>query len=180
MGADSVRLRPVRADDLWLYERQASDPVAAGEFNWSGYKNVGRVRQQFEQDGLIGRDGGRLVVESGDQVAGDVVWSRATYGIPEWWCWNIGIALLPEFRGRGVGTVAQRLLVHHLFATTAAPRVEAYTDVDNVAEQRALGRIGFTREGVLRSTQFRRGEWRDLFLYSLLRSELKPLDPNFA
>lgn len=50
-------------------------------------------------------------------------------------------------------------------------RIQASTDVTNVAEQRALEKAGFTREGVLRGAQFRDGSWHDLFLYSLLRSD---------
>jgi RimJ/RimL family protein N-acetyltransferase len=43
--------------------------------------------------------------------------------------------------------------------------------VDNLAEQRALERAGFAREGVLRSAQFRDGRFHDLVLYSRLRSD---------
>lgn len=56
------------------------------------------------------------------------------------------------------------------FSTTTSNRVEADTDVENVAEQRALQRAGF-RDGVVRGAQYRSGRWRDLVLYSLLRSE---------
>jgi RimJ/RimL family protein N-acetyltransferase len=51
-------------------------------------------------------------------------------------------------------------------------RIEAETDVENVAEQRALERAGFTREGVLRHAQFRAGHWRDTVMYSVLRAEI--------
>jgi RimJ/RimL family protein N-acetyltransferase len=43
--------------------------------------------------------------------------------------------------------------------------------VTNAAEQRALERAGFTREGVLRHAQFREGGFHDLVLYSKLRGE---------
>jgi RimJ/RimL family protein N-acetyltransferase len=168
-----VQLRPVREEDLWLFEQQASDPELGGEFNWSGFKSTRRARQLFEQDGMLGPDGGRLIVESNGDVAGNVNWGRATYGVPDWWCWNIGIALLPSFRGQGIGTIAQRELVRYLFRSTVAPRVEAYTDIKNVPEQRALEKIGFVREGVLRSVQFRSGEWRDMVMFSLIRSEIE-------
>ncbi|MGQ0629574.1 MAG: GNAT family N-acetyltransferase [Sporichthyaceae bacterium] len=81
----------------------------------------------------------------------------------------LGIWLLPEHRGRGVGTTAQRLLVDYLFAHTPAHRLEATTEPDNVAEQRALERCGFQREGVIRANAFRRGAWRDSVVYGLLR-----------
>jgi len=52
--------------------------------------------------------------------------------------WEVGAVLAPEFRGQGAGTAAQRLLVQHLFDTTMAHRLCAYTEADNVAEQRSL------------------------------------------
>ena len=71
----------------------------------------------------------------------------------------------------GIGTQAQRLLVDHLFATTTVERIEAGTDAENIAEQRCLETLGFTREGVIRSGNFAQGRWRDMFLYSILRAE---------
>jgi RimJ/RimL family protein N-acetyltransferase len=44
--------------------------------------------------------------------------------------------------------------------------------VENVAEQRALERAGFTCEGVLRHAQFHVGRWRDTVIYSVLRAEI--------
>jgi RimJ/RimL family protein N-acetyltransferase len=171
VDAARVELRPVLADDLWLFEKQAVDAGAGGTFNWSGYKDVAATRRRFAEDRLIGPDGGCLAVVHESALIGTVVWNRATYGIPAWSCWNIGISLLPEFRGRGFGTSAQRLLVDYLFGTGPVQRIEAYTDVDNLAERRALEKVGFVREGVLRATQFREGSWRDIVLYSLLRDE---------
>jgi hypothetical protein len=58
-------------------------------------------------------------------------------------------------------------------------RVEADTETQNIAEQRALEKCGFAREGVLRSTVFRDGQWRDIARYSLLRDDIasdKPRD----
>ena len=162
-------LRPATAADFWLFERQAVEPDAGGTFNWSGFRDVRATRRRFDENGLITPDGGCLIVVHDDATVGTVVWTKVSYGAPAWWCWNIGISLLPEYRGKGVGTHAQRLLVAYLFDTTPVQRVEAYTDVENAAEQRALERAGFTREGVLRSTQFRDGRWRDLVMYAIVR-----------
>ncbi|WP_433208491.1 GNAT family N-acetyltransferase [Dactylosporangium sp. CS-047395] len=172
METPDVVLRPVAAADLWVLERQADDPEAGGLFNWSGYRDIAATRRRFEENRLITADGGCLIVQVGGAAAGNVVWNRHTYGVPIWACWNIGIALLPEFRGRGAGAVAQRMLAAYLLGTTPLERIEAYTDVENVAEQRSLAKAGFTREGEIRSAQFREGRWRSLYLYSLIRAEL--------
>lgn len=75
--------------------------------------------------------------------------------------WNVRVALLPEARGQGFGSEAQRPLVRYLFAHTTVVRIEADTEAENVAEQRASENAGFTREGILRSIAFRDGRWRD-------------------
>jgi ribosomal protein S18 acetylase RimI-like enzyme len=74
----------------------------------------------------------------------------------------------PGFRHRHA---AQGLLVEHLFATTLANRLQAITNVENLAEQRALERIGFRREGVMRGLAFDGGRWHDGVLYARLRDD---------
>ena len=68
-------------------------------------------------------------------------------------CWTIAIGILPEKCGRDIGTAAQIALVRYLFAHTRAERIQACTDVYNIAERTALARAGFREEGVLRSVQ---------------------------
>ena len=80
--------------------------------------------------------------------------------------------LLAAERAKGYGGHAQRLLAEYLFAHTQVNRVEASTEVANVAEQRALESAGFTREGVLRGACFRNDAWRDMVMYSMLRVAL--------
>jgi RimJ/RimL family protein N-acetyltransferase len=83
----------------------------------------------------------------------------------------IGIWLTAAARGRGAGTEAQRQLVDLFFLHTAVNRVEAHTDVENLAEQRALEKVGFRQEGVTRGAQWREGAYHDGFLYSILRAD---------
>jgi RimJ/RimL family protein N-acetyltransferase len=51
-------------------------------------------------------------------------------------------------------------------------RIGAETEITNIAEQRALEKAGFTREGVIRSVMFRDGQWHDGVTYSILRHEV--------
>lgn len=123
------------------------------------------------------RHGRLLVVVTDDQdssaVAGAVSWHCEAYGPTSGsFAWNIGIGLAEACRGHGVGSLAQRLLAQWLFATTSFDRIEASTDVENVAEQKALERAGFVLEGRLRGAQARADGQHDLLQYSLLRSDL--------
>jgi RimJ/RimL family protein N-acetyltransferase len=113
-----------------------------------------------------------VVADDDGRAVGDVSWVRMLNGPPpNGYCWNIGVWVAPEHRGRGHGAAAQRLLVAYLFEHTSMERVEASTEIANVGEQRALEKAGFTREGVLRRACFRGGQWRDMVLYSKLRGE---------
>lgn len=168
----SVTLRPVGAADLEFLELEAVDRETRGEYNWFGFHNAAEVRRRFESDGFLADDRGTLVVQVGSDAIGVVSWHAVHHGPPPWSrCWNIGIALRPRWRGKGYGGAAQRALAEYLLATTTAMRVEASTQLANVAEQRALEKAGFTREGVLRQAQFQDGAWRDLVLYSFVRGD---------
>jgi len=80
---------------------------------------------------------------------------------------NIGISIIEEFRGRGYGSKAQRLLASELHEKGFV-RVEASTDITNIAEQKALEKAGFVYEGTLRKAQGRADGLHDLQLWSHL------------
>jgi RimJ/RimL family protein N-acetyltransferase len=168
-----VRLRPFEEADLELLHRWASDPSFSAPFEWSGYRSAASLRARWEEDGFLERDPHQLVVARGadDAALGWVAWERPHRGIGGPDVWVIGIMLAPEHRGQGWGTTAQRLLVDHLFDTTSAHRICAFTEAENVAEQKALEKCGFRREGTLRESGFVRGDWRDVDVYGLLRGE---------
>jgi RimJ/RimL family protein N-acetyltransferase len=63
--------------------------------------------------------------------------------------------------------------VDYLFLSKPLVRIQAHTNVKNTASQRALENAGFTKEGIVRKRIFVRGNWRDEFLYSILREEWK-------
>ena len=171
MGEKPLVLRPIEEADLEALSRFDTDPELSEPFEWFGFRNPNLRRRRWEDDGLLGADSSFLAVDLRDEsLAGIVSWRTVAGGGPHGGCLEIGILLFPEHRGRGVGTAAQRLLVDYLFATTLANRLQAITDVDNVAEQRALERVGFRREGVMRGLAFG-GRWRDGVLYARLRSD---------
>jgi RimJ/RimL family protein N-acetyltransferase len=168
--SERLELRTVSDGDVSLLEDLTQDPAITGEFQWFGWNDLRRWRRGWAENGLIGPDGGTLIVARGDERVGLVNWRRRQI-TPAAYCWEIGVIMVPHARGRGDGTEAHRLLARYLFAQTTAHRIEAGTEVANVAEQRALEKAGFTREGVMRGTGFRNGAWRDGVLYSLLRTD---------
>ena len=86
---------------------------------------------------------------------------------------HIGYWCVADARGRGLTTRALRLLCRHGFEDLALERLELITDPDNHASQRVAEKVGFIREGVLRSHLLHPdGRRRDSVMFSLLPGEL--------
>jgi len=86
---------------------------------------------------------------------------------------EIGFALIPTERKKGYCTEAVNIMVDYLFLAKDDVRIQAETNVDNRPCQRVLEKAGFRKEGRLRKSYFVHGEWKDLFVYSILREEWK-------
>jgi [ribosomal protein S5]-alanine N-acetyltransferase len=86
---------------------------------------------------------------------------------------EIGYALSPEERGKGYSTEAVKLLLDYSYLTTVVTRIQAHTDVRNIASQRVLEKNGFLKEGTNRQCYFANGELHDMFIFSILRKEWK-------
>ncbi|MGW7685537.1 GNAT family N-acetyltransferase [Kribbella sp. NPDC054772] len=167
-----VVLRPVGADDVPLFQRFAVEPGLIG-LDWNGFRDAQKPARRYVEDGFLGAEDGRLIVRSGVETAGFVSWRSGSFdGRTKYW--EIGIALLPEYRGRGIGWRAQALLTAYLFEHTPVYRVQAATHPENVAEQKALEKAGFRFEAVIRGCEFRGGRMRDGYLYSRLRDDPEP------
>jgi len=88
---------------------------------------------------------------------------------------EIGFTMLARDRWRtGVNAESKRLLLRHAFETLGAVRVTWQTDTRNERSQRAIERLGATREGVLRRhRELPDGTWGDSVLYALTDEQWK-------
>ncbi len=167
---ESVELRAFREEDLDFLDRTCTDPDALGPTQWHGFVDPCARRKRWERDGYVGAESTALAVLVAGEVAGLVSWRALDRAGPAGVCYEVGAALLPEYRERGIGAEAHRLLVEHLFRYTRAHRLEASVESGNAAEEKTLEKLGFQREGMLREAVFRDGAWRDAVIYGLLRS----------
>jgi RimJ/RimL family protein N-acetyltransferase len=87
---------------------------------------------------------------------------------------EIGYAVSPSARGRGVAGRALGLLTRWGFDELGLERLELRISVTNTASELVAERAGYRREGVLRSVHFKEGRRIDLGIWSLLRSD----EPN--
>jgi RimJ/RimL family protein N-acetyltransferase len=86
---------------------------------------------------------------------------------------HIGYWCAPAARGQGLTTRALRVLSRFALDELKLERLELITDPDNHASQRVAEKVGFRREGVLRSHLLHPdGRRRDSVMFSLLPGEL--------
>ncbi len=83
------------------------------------------------------------------------------------WTW-----LGRDWQRTGVNTEVKLLLLSHALERLGCLRVEFKTDARNLRSQRALERIGATREGVLRKHMIVQGDYaRDSVFFSVIDSD---------
>ncbi len=82
-----------------------------------------------------------------------------------------GISLVPDARGRGVGTAAIAELVQFGFVRRNLRRIHLQAIASNTAAIRAYEKAGFSVEGRQRQHAWVRGTYEDIVLMGILRLE---------
>jgi RimJ/RimL family protein N-acetyltransferase len=172
----TVRLRPPAPADVEGIFAWYNDPDLVAPFDRFATDTFdGLARAIEEAPGDPTSLAPRFVIEtrSGSEVVGVVGHYRAHPVLEFVDVWYV--LGRPAARGHGYGKEAVGLLTRHLFATETVERVGATCDVENVPSYRLLERLGFRREGTLRSALFHHGRWHDVHVYGLTRAELPRL-----
>lgn len=84
---------------------------------------------------------------------------------------EISYDLMKEHWRKGIMTKALNNALIFGFKDMDLMRIEARTMLDNIPSQKILEKVGFKKEGVLRSYRVIRGKPTDVVLYSLIRSD---------
>jgi RimJ/RimL family protein N-acetyltransferase/nitroimidazol reductase NimA-like FMN-containing flavoprotein (pyridoxamine 5'-phosphate oxidase superfamily) len=165
------QLAPAHVDDL--YTALADDEV------WRYLPQL-RPRDRGEMAGHVTsalRDqwaGTRVTWVQRDPATGAVIGMTSYHDVDtERRSLGIGHTLVgrPWWR-TGVNTEAKLMLLERAFDVLGAERVFWYTDIRNERSQRAIARLGATRDGVIRHHRLRPdGTWRDTVLYAMTADE---------
>jgi ribosomal-protein-alanine N-acetyltransferase len=169
LSGPALRVRIPRIDDAPALFREGRDERVTQWFSWGPYEHEDEARAYLER--LPGeREQGvqlDLVVEHHEAgPIGIVGFSeiarrdrRATIGTwlgHAWW-------------GTGANREAKALMCHLGFELLGLERIGSYTNVDHARSQRALERLGFEREGVLRGFHRHGDQPLDVVVFALLR-----------
>jgi RimJ/RimL family protein N-acetyltransferase len=162
---EKVKLRPVDDSDVDDLYNWWNDPEFAGEYAGDYPKSRNEVEELVK--------GGSFYIIS-SHLDNKKIGFIAYYPIRRDYLnlFEIGYRIKPSEMRKGYTTEATRLLVDHLFTSKKeVERIESVTDVENVPSRRVLEKNGFKREGELRKRFYNKGQYRNEFMYSLLREE---------
>ena len=162
-----VRLRPVREDDLDWLVTECGKPSAFGEFEPYSIASAERLREDFDDDGLLSDRATKLVIE--DRTSRRIGIASIDALDAHSRVARIGATILdPHERGKGLGTDAHRVLVSYLFRHRNMARIEAFVGTGNLAARSVMKSLGFVEEGTLRSRIFAHGQRHDVIACGLL------------
>lgn len=82
------------------------------------------------------------------------------------WTW-LGL----EFQGKGYNPIAKYLMLQYAFDVLQFDRVEFRARETNIQSQKALAKIGATKEGTLRSYFYHEGQRHGFVYFSILKPE---------
>ncbi|TQR19424.1 GNAT family N-acetyltransferase [Psychrobacillus vulpis] len=93
--------------------------------------------------------------------------------IPKHYRAEIGYELSREYWGRGIASEVLEAVVHYGYKHFQLERIEALIELSNIQSQKLVEKNGFTREGLLRHYEFACGKFEDLYMYSIIKEDLK-------
>jgi RimJ/RimL family protein N-acetyltransferase len=169
LEGDDVLLRRLRPDDAAAYVAAfRADPELGRLLGMEEDPDEARIRKRAKQLAALAAEGRIVELAIGEPFAGTVI----LHSIDEHHrrC-EVGFWLVPEARGRGLGSRAVALGVAWAFETLDLLRVEMTTTPDNAAVFALARRLGFTQEGVLRKRNVERGRRVDVVWFGVLREE---------
>ena len=171
LEAGDYRLRPFRASDLEMIREASTD---------SHIPAITTVPAVFTEDagrGFIDRQLNlarpvralALAVRDTDRAIGCV--ALVLRDLDEGHV-SIGYWVVSSARGRGAAARGLVAMSRWAAIELRIPRLQVYVEPWNIASIRTAEAAGFTREGLLRGWQMVGDERRDMFMYSLLASDL--------
>lgn len=86
---------------------------------------------------------------------------------------EIGYWLAESFQGKGIITECCKILINKAFYEYGINRVSIKAAEGNLKSRHIPERLGFVKEGIERAGEYLNGEYVDLVVYSMLKSEWK-------
>ncbi|MHA1829183.1 MAG: GNAT family N-acetyltransferase [Candidatus Heimdallarchaeaceae archaeon] len=82
---------------------------------------------------------------------------------------SIGYKIIKEYRGKGIGSKAIKLVTGHAFKKYKLKRIWCFTRDFNIGSRKALEKAGYKLEGVLKKNKKKNGKYLNDCIYARVR-----------
>jgi [ribosomal protein S5]-alanine N-acetyltransferase len=173
LSDETIRLEPLDARFVSDFEQLATDPDTVRFTRVPAAPDAGFAAAWVDRYVAGWNDGSRAgfaILSPDDQFLGMVAIVDLDLAGRQG---EIGYIVVPTARGQGVAGRALRLVSAWALGELGLERVELRISFDNEPSVRVAERLGFVREGVLRSLHLKDDARGDMAVYSLLRGEVR-------
>lgn len=157
------------AHDLYEYSQ---DPEVARFVLWSAHRSIWDTRAYIRyvlQQYRLGEPASWCIVDRETQKAVGTIGFMSFS--PENSTVEVGYSLARSHWNRGLMTEALEAVLHEVFTILKLHRVEAQHFSANPSSGRVMEKCGMTHEGRLRQRIFNKGEFLDVEMWGMLRSD---------
>ena len=170
VAGPTLTLRLPGAEHVEALFALGRDPEVTRWFSWGPYTSVAEPRAWVAGAAARRASGTafELVIERDEGVLGVTSLTELSRRDRRA---MVGTWFGREFWGTGANAECKALVLHLAFETLGLERVGAYSEVHHERSQRALEKVGFSREGVLRAWHRHPDGVHDVVIFGLLRDE---------
>jgi len=172
LETNRLLLRRIEKDDAYDLFTYLSDEEVMKHYGTKPFQTVEEaVRAISRYDSLFNEKRGMrwgITLKGDNKVIGSCVFYNM---VTEHYRADIGFVLSRDFWGQGIAQEALKAVIKYGLENLNINRIEAVIEPANIPSQKLVERVGFLREGLLRSYEYFDGKFDDLYMYSLLKSD---------
>lgn len=171
---ERLLLRPIALADAPDIFEYASNPRVSRHVPWSTHHSIAdsesfitaHVLSNYEKH--IPEPWGITVKELDNKIVGTVGCRWLSQSVKSM---DLGYILAEPLWGRGITTEAAHATLTWVYSNCGVNRIQARCQQENIASARVMEKLGMKREGVLRASEVKDGQFVDVCYYSILREE---------
>jgi ribosomal-protein-alanine N-acetyltransferase len=167
-----LALRPLRLEDASDIFQCAHDPEVTRYTNWDAHRTVEDSRTFIDQTIAAYQRGENTELAMELKIEKKVIGTCGLVAVSAEHCHGeIAFAMAKQHWGGGLMAEALKATLAFGYGALQLNRIWAKVDPDNINTIRTLRRAGWQFEGTLRQDVKVRGTFRDVNMYSLLKTE---------
>ncbi len=165
---DRLKLRKFKnGDEVAMYKNYVTDPNVTEYVTWNPHKDIEETRGFVNRwvdsyNEMVYR--WAICLKDTDEVIGSIDIVRAMFGYTTV---ETGYVLSREYWNKGIMTEALKAVIEYM-KRVGVHRIQAKHVVENIGSGRVMEKAGMTKEGVMRESAYKNGEFQDLAIWAII------------